>query len=156
MPSIPFPAMLLPLPGAQVQVLAAHRYPVMFYDGVCNMCNGSVQFVMRFDRSHSIRFLSLQSNLAADLLLPFGQDNKELFSMLLLHEGKLYSQTDAIFRTAMLMGGIWAVFGQVGLWVPRPLRNAIYRVIARNRYNWFGKKETCPLPSPELRARSLG
>jgi len=148
--------MLLPLPGAQVQVLAPHRYPVMFYDGVCNMCNGSVQFVMRYDRSHSIRFLSLQSDLAAELLNPFGQDNKELFSMLLLHEGKLYSQTDAVFRTATLMGGIWSVLGQLGLWVPRRLRNAVYRFIARNRYKWFGKKETCPLPSPELRARSLG
>jgi predicted DCC family thiol-disulfide oxidoreductase YuxK len=132
-----------------------YPYPVMFYDGVCNMCNGSVQFVLKNDRSHSIRFVSLQSDLALELLRPFGMSNKDMESMLFLHEGKLYTHTEGVMRTAKVMRGVWNVLGSAGLVVPTALRDSLYNILARNRYAWFGKKETCALPTAELRMRSL-
>jgi predicted DCC family thiol-disulfide oxidoreductase YuxK len=127
--------------------------PIVLFDGVCNFCNTSVNFIMRHDRSRSILFASLQSDEGIALMQHFGKDPQNLYSIILVHRGKVYDCSTAALRIARIMGGMWRLLGWMGLAMPRFLRSGIYTWIARNRYRWFGKKETCRLPSPEERAR---
>ena len=130
--------------------------PVLFFDGVCNLCSGAVQFVLKHDRSGEIQFASLQSDLAADVLPAHGLDPAALDSLVLLEGGKVYTQSQGALRTAELMGGSVGAGARVAGWIPRRLRDWVYRLIARNRYRTFGKKEQCWLPRPEWRARFVG
>ncbi|MBX3102067.1 MAG: thiol-disulfide oxidoreductase DCC family protein [Bacteroidetes bacterium] len=127
--------------------------PVLLFDGVCNFCNSTVNFIMKRDRSRSILFASLQSAEGAALMRHFGQDPGNLYSIVLIHKGRYYDCSTAALCTARIMGGIWRPMGWAGLVFPRFIRDAVYRWIARNRYSWFGKKEACRIPTPEERAR---
>ena len=130
----------------------------IFFDGVCNFCNGFVQFVIRHDHAGRFRFAALQSEAGQALLAKHGfapsAGAAELDSVLLLSGGQLYSHSSAVLRIARGLGGGWALVGVGGL-LPRAWRDALYRFIARNRYRWFGRQESCMLPTPELRARFL-
>jgi predicted DCC family thiol-disulfide oxidoreductase YuxK len=126
------------------------HHPVLLFDGVCNLCNGTVDFIIRKDRDKQFRFISLQSEAGIAVLQRFPVP-EGLDSVVLLHKGKVYTESDAAIKVARLLPLPWkmAVLFKI---IPRPLRNSIYRIIARNRYRWFGKKESCRLPSPEERA----
>ena len=130
---------------------------VILFDGVCTLCNGFVQFVIRHDPEGRFRFAALQSEAARDLLTAQGlpaPPTTEPESVLLLSGGRLYSHSTAVLRIAAQLGGIWRL-AAVGGVLPRAWRDALYRFVARNRYRWFGRQENCLLPTPELRNRFL-
>jgi predicted DCC family thiol-disulfide oxidoreductase YuxK len=128
---------------------------VVLFDGVCNLCNGSVNFIIDRDPAARFRFAALQSAPAAELLGRFGQKPEaEPQSVLLLEDGKLYDRSTAALRIARRLGGGWKLL-YAFIVVPRPVRDVVYGFIARNRYRWFGKSESCRMPTPELRARFL-
>ncbi|MBO2010749.1 thiol-disulfide oxidoreductase DCC family protein [Hymenobacter negativus] len=130
----------------------------ILFDGVCNLCNGFVQFVIRHDPAGRFRFAALQSDAGRALLLAHGIAPAivaaEPESVLLLSAGKLYSHSDAVLRIAHGLGGSWRL-AAVGSWLPRIWRDALYRFVARHRYRWFGRQESCMLPTPALKARFL-
>lgn len=135
--------------------MEAPAHPLVLFDGVCNLCNRSVQTILRHDRRARFRFASLQSPLGEKLRDDLGIDRQKVDSVILVEGGRWYKESDAALRIANGLGGLWKAFGVFRL-VPRPLRDAAYRLIARNRYRWFGKTETCWIPTPELRGRFLG
>ena len=130
--------------------------PLVFFDGVCNLCNGTVQFILDRDKGSAFRFAQLQSEAAAKVLNERGVtiDKEALDSVMLVEGDKVYQRSDAALRIARRLSFPWSLW-YVFIIVPRFLRDAIYKLIARNRYRWFGKSETCRVPTPELRARFL-
>ncbi|WP_420458321.1 thiol-disulfide oxidoreductase DCC family protein [Neolewinella sp.] len=126
--------------------------PVLFFDGVCNLCNGAVQTVLKYDRRGQLKFASLQSELAAELLPQLGIDPEALKSLVLYENGTAYTRSEAALRTARLMGGSFATLYYLRLF-PRSLRDWVYDLVGRNRYRWFGARAECMLPRPEWRAR---
>ncbi len=128
--------------------------PVILFDGVCNLCNGFVQFVIARDPQARFRFASLQSNAAASLLNGRIQNGPIPDSVLLVEDGRIYTQSTAALRVARGLGFPWNLsYGF--LIVPKPLRDAVYDWVASNRYEWFGKRAVCMVPTPDLRARFL-
>ncbi|GAB3837293.1 thiol-disulfide oxidoreductase DCC family protein [Hymenobacter jeollabukensis] len=129
--------------------------PVILFDGVCNLCHGLVQFIIQRDPHARFRFASLQSA-EGQRLMPGGvnpdPDNPD--SVVLIEDGRAYTHSTAILRILRRLGGGWALLAVAGL-LPRSLRDAAYRFVARNRYRWFGKQTECWLPTPELKARFL-
>ena len=130
-------------------------HPIVLFDGVCNLCSTSVQFILQRDPTGKFRFASLQSDLAQRLLTERGLDPKALDSVVVIDGDRLYRESDAALRIARDMKGAWKALAVFRV-IPRPVRDWAYRLIARNRYRWFGKKESCWLPTPELRGRFLG
>ena len=128
--------------------------PVVLFDGVCNLCNSSVQFLIRRDKHERLRFASLQSEFGQETLKKFNLPEKEFNSFVFLENEKIYLRSAAALRIAYYLGGCWRIF-QIFWIVPPFIRNAIYDLIARNRYKWFGKKTECMMPSPELKKRFL-
>lgn len=128
--------------------------PVIFFDGVCGLCNRGVRFVVRRDRRGYFRFAALQGALAEQMLRPRGIDPATLESFVLLENGQTFTQSDAVLEVVRQLDGAWPAL-RIFRWVPRGLRDAAYRFVARHRYRWFGRFDTCPAPSPELRARLL-
>jgi predicted DCC family thiol-disulfide oxidoreductase YuxK len=128
---------------------------IVLFDGVCNLCNRSVQFVIRHDPNDRFRFASLQGETGRKLLAERGIDTASTDSIILIDPGvALYIKSDAALELARNLKGYgWlpVLFG----WLPRSLRDAAYDLVARNRYRWFGKQEQCMVPSPELRGRFL-
>lgn len=129
--------------------------PIVLFDGVCNLCSGSVQFVLKRDPEARFRFASLQSEAGQTIQAEHGLDPGVLSSVLLLEDGRLYRESDAALRIARHLPGAWKLLTVFKI-IPRPIRDGMYRFIARNRYRWFGKAETCWLPTSELRGRFLG
>jgi len=140
--------------------------PVVLFDGVCNLCNAAVQFMIDRDSKNVLRFAAIQSEVAAKLLdESMGPERAKLIrdgatgdgdpdTIVLVDGGVAYTHSNAALRIARRLRFPWSWL-VVGLVVPRPLRDVIYRWIARNRYRWFGKSDTCRIPTPELRARFL-
>ena len=129
--------------------------PIVLFDGVCNLCSGSVQFLLKRDREGRFRFASLQSDAGRSLLAEHGLAVDSLRSVVLIEDGRVWQESAAALRIARHLPGAWRLL-RVFAAIPRPLRDAVYRWIARNRYRWFGKAETCWLPTPELKERFLG
>ncbi len=131
----------------------------ILFDGVCNLCNGFVQFVIRHDAAEHFRFAALQSEAAQALLAAHGQPLTpdalaDPTSVVLVADGRVYTHSAAVLRIAGQLGGVWRL-AAVGWLLPGRWRDALYRYIARNRYRWFGRQESCMLPTPELRGRFL-
>ncbi|SET01369.1 thiol-disulfide oxidoreductase DCC family protein [Hymenobacter actinosclerus] len=129
---------------------------VILFDGVCNLCNGFVQFVIRHDAAGQFRFAALQSAAGQELLrahrLPAPPEPD---SVVLLADGRAYTHSAAALEILARLGGRWTALARAGRWFPRPLRDAVYRLIARHRYRWFGRQESCWLPTPALQSRFL-
>lgn len=134
--------------------MAEAPHPTLLFDGVCNLCSGSVQFILKRDTRSRFRFASLQSDAGRRLMTDHGLDPDALSSVVLIEGGRAYQESTAALRIARHLPGAWKLL-RVFTVIPRPLRDAAYRLIARNRYRWFGKTEACWLPTPELRARFL-
>lgn len=126
---------------------------VLYFDGYCNLCNGAVDFLIRRDRKGRLKFASLQGETAARRL---PADLVQNLGTMVLQEqnGTLYTESGAALRAAASLGGVYALARLLFL-IPAFLRNPVYRLIARNRYRWFGKRDTCRLPTAEERARFL-
>lgn len=123
--------------------------PVIYFDGYCGLCNGFVDFVLARDRARHFRFAPLQGTRAR---ARFGDPGDVDPATILLEEGdQVFDRSTAALRIIAALGGVWRLAGLLRL-VPRFIRDAVYDWIARNRYGWFGKRDTCRLPSPEERA----
>ena len=128
---------------------------IILFDGVCNLCNGFVQFIIRRDPAGRFRFAALQSEAGQALLAAHGlAPVAEPESVLLLSGGRLYSHSDAVLQIARGLGWPWRLAG-VGKVLPRTWRDALYRFVARHRYRWFGRQESCMLPTPALKNQFL-
>lgn len=130
---------------------------MIFYDGVCGLCDRTVRFVLRRDDAGRFRFAPLQSDYAAVVLARHGRDAGDLDSVsLLLDPGgpgeRLLAKSDAVLAILDGLGGAWRL-AALARWLPRAWRDAAYDALARRRYRWFGRFEQCPIPSPPLRAR---
>lgn len=131
---------------------APENNPVLLFDGVCNLCNKAVQFILKHERNHQLRFASLQS--------PYGrQIHQKLLretgiipdSLILYYEGQFYLKSSAVLQIAKLIGTKW--FYNLGFLMPLFMCDALYDLVARNRYKWFGKMDECMLPTPSLAER---
>lgn len=127
---------------------------IILFDGVCNLCNASIQKVIENDEKNIFQFASLQSEFGQEFLKKreFSQD--EYNSMILIEGDKFYTRSDAALRIGKELKGIYKI-SAVLLWVPRFVRNGVYNLVAKNRYKWFGKKESCWLPTPELKQKFI-
>jgi predicted DCC family thiol-disulfide oxidoreductase YuxK len=131
-------------------------HPLVLFDGVCNLCHGSVQFIIKRDPKDQFRFASLQSQGAAPFLALYKLDPSYLDSIVLIEGGRCYRDSTAALRVAKRLSRLWPLFFYIFIIVPRPLRDLVYKWIARNRYRWFGKQEdACWIPTPELRKKFL-
>ncbi|WP_410336544.1 thiol-disulfide oxidoreductase DCC family protein [Longimonas sp.] len=124
---------------------------VLLFDGVCNLCNGFINFIIDHDEARYFRFGTLQREPARSFLRSEGYDPEVLDSVVLVENGRLYRESTAALRVFRKLGMPWALLS-VFQAVPRPLRDAVYRRIAANRYDWFGTRNQCRLPTPELQA----
>jgi predicted DCC family thiol-disulfide oxidoreductase YuxK len=129
-------------------------YPVILFDGVCNLCTGSVRFVIARDSRKQFRFASLQSPVAEQLLGAQGRDGDRLESVVLVVGERTYRKSTAALLIARRLGGLWPLLAAL-LVIPRPLRDAVYGWIGRRRYRLFGKRDVCWQPQPELAERFL-
>ena len=129
-------------------------YPVILFDGVCNLCTGSVRFVIARDSRKQFRFASLQSPVAEQLLGAQGRDGDRLESVVLVVGERTYRKSTAALLIARRLGGLWPLLAAL-LVIPRPLRDAVYGWIGRRRYRLFGKRDVCWKPQPELAERFL-
>jgi predicted DCC family thiol-disulfide oxidoreductase YuxK len=129
--------------------------PILYYDGVCALCNGAVKFVLRHDKSRTVRFAALQGETAKAYRAAHpGLDGVD--SMIwATPDGAPLIRSDAAIAIGRHVGGWWGLLAAVGSLKPRFLRDAIYDYVARVRYRWFGKYDACPMPPPEHRARFL-
>ena len=124
--------------------------PVVLFDGVCNLCSSSVQFIIKHDPDRLFRYASLQSEFGQNILRQFNLPLDELNSFILLEEGKIYTKSTGALRVSRKLNRLWpAIYGFII--IPAFIRNAVYSYIAKNRYRWLGKKEACWLPNPELK-----
>ena len=135
------------------------EHPVLLYDGVCGFCNRMVQFVLRHDREKNFRFASLQSAFATRVLAKKGVDASDLNSIYIVvfrEDGDLMlKRSDAVVFVLEELPGVWPAVGRALRSVPRTLRDWGYRVIARSRYQLFGRYENCPIPSESDRERFI-
>jgi predicted DCC family thiol-disulfide oxidoreductase YuxK len=128
--------------------------PVLLFDGGCNLCHGSVRFVLRHERRSELRFCALESEGGARLLTQHGLAPDYRGSLVLVEAGRALLKSDAALRVASYLKWPWS-WGRAGLVFPRALRDWVYDLIARNRYRWFGRPDACLLPTAELRRRLL-
>lgn len=134
--------------------------PILLYDGVCGLCNRLVQFTLGHDRRDLFRFASLQSPLAARILDLHGASIANLDTFYVVthpqqSEEQLMARSDAVVYVLRELGGPWCICGTLWKLLPRALRDALYNLVARNRYTIFGKLDTCPLPDPQHRHKFL-
>ena len=127
--------------------------PIIFFDGVCGLCNWFVDFVLPRDRRQTFRFAPLQGETAREYLS--ADEISALKTVVLVDESGAYRQSTAVLRVLRRLGGVWPLVGGVLRLIPPPLRDVGYRLVARNRYRIFGKKEACRMPMPDERARFL-
>lgn len=131
-----------------------HTGPIVLFDGVCNLCNTSVQFIIKRDPYARFRFAALQSPVGEVLCQQYRLDPTKTDSVILIENGKAHTHSGAALRIArQLRGPIKACY--LFIIIPYFLRDLVYNLIARNRYRWYGKKEACMIPTPDLKSRFL-
>ena len=128
--------------------------PIVLFDGVCNLCNRSVQFIIKRDRKKQFRFASLQGKTGQQLLLQFGLRVNDLNSFVLIDDNKVHTRSGGALRMLKRLGGGWSLL-YAFIIVPAFIRDAVYNWVAKNRYKWFGKREECMLPAPGIKERFL-
>jgi predicted DCC family thiol-disulfide oxidoreductase YuxK len=142
------------LPSDSLSLSAAGiTKPVIFFDDVCIMCNTFVNLLLKFDRRQQFLFAPLHGETASKLLPPLPEDPGK-WSMVYVDESGIHDQSDASLEVYRRLGGVWWLLS-LARFIPRAIRNPVYRIIARNRYRWFGKRETCRIPSADEKARFL-
>ncbi|MBL0308604.1 MAG: DUF393 domain-containing protein [Bacteroidetes bacterium] len=125
---------------------------VVLFDGVCNLCNGYVNWVIDHDKSRQVKFASLQSGYGQAVIERFNIHDQYLNTIIYLDGDKIYFRSEAVLRTLKQMGGIYSLaFGF--MIIPAFLRNWVYNTVAKYRYRWFGEREVCRIPTPELKDR---
>ena len=131
-----------------------NNQPIILFDGVCNFCNAAVNFVIKKDKNKHIKFAPLQSDAGIQLIKQYGLPANVMGSFLFIENGKMYNKSTAAFKVCRHLKGLWPLCYGFMI-VPAFIRNAVYDWIAKNRYEWFGKRQACMIPTPEVRARFL-
>jgi len=127
---------------------------IILFDGVCNFCNSSVNFIIRHDKKKRYKFAALQSNVGRMLSEKYGIDQSKIDSIILIENGDVFVKSSAILRITKSLNYLYPLlFGFII--IPKFIRDGVYDFIARNRYKWFGKKEACMIPSPEIKSRFI-
>lgn len=129
-------------------------HPVVLFDGVCNLCSRSVQYIIRHDPKGRFRFASLQSEIGRELQERHGFDPNAVNTIVLIEHGKAYAKSDAALRIARCLSGPMRLWW-LARFVPRPIRDLVYDWMGRNRYRWFGRREECMVPGQGVRERFL-
>lgn len=128
---------------------------IILFDGVCNLCDSSIQFIIKHDKKDLFRFVALQSEIGMEIIKHIGVDTSKIDSILLYEPGKAYYyKSEAALKIAKELGGIYTAISWFGI-LPKFLTNSVYDYIAKNRYKWYGKKDACMIPTPELKAKFL-
>jgi predicted DCC family thiol-disulfide oxidoreductase YuxK len=127
---------------------------ILLFDGVCNLCNRSVQFIIKRDQKKRFLYAPLQGKTGQELLQRFNLPADDFNSFVLVEDEKVFSRSSAALRVLKKLGRGWQLL-YVFIIVPPFIRNAVYDLIARNRYKWFGRKDSCMIPTKELRERFL-
>lgn len=131
----------------------ASSQSIVFFDGVCGLCNHAVNFLLARDRHHRLRFAALQG-ITASQLIP-DEIREQLSTLVFAEHGRLFYRSTAVVRILLRIGGLWKIVAAVLWLIPWPLRDLGYRVVSKIRYRLFGKHETCRLPTPEERQQFL-
>lgn len=129
-------------------------HPIILFDGVCNFCNGAINFTIRQDKHAKLRFAPLQSAKGQGLLATYNIDSQAFNSFVLIDAGRALQKSSAALRVMRKLPWFWQ-WTQIFWLVPRFIRDGIYDLVARNRYKWFGRKEVCMIPSQDMRSRFL-
>jgi len=127
---------------------------VIFFDSICNLCNSTVQFIIKKDTKNAFQFASLLSDAAKIILLQYPEKKFELNSIVFISNDKIYIKSSAVLQILWNLGRGYKLLFVFWI-VPKPIRNFVYDVIAANRYKWFGKREQCMLPGVEIKKRFL-
>lgn len=128
---------------------------IILFDGVCNLCDSAVQFIIKHDKNDVFRFISLQSELGQEITAYLGIDSRNLDSIILYQPGyAYYHKSQAVFEIAKELGGIYSLIS-VFSFLPISITDYMYDYIAKNRYKWYGKKESCLIPTKELQSKFL-
>ena len=127
---------------------------IILFDGVCNLCNSSVNFIIKHDKKEHFKFASLQSDAAKEILLQYNSKKNKLDSIILVENGVIYEKsTAALIISKRLSGSIKLLYGFII--IPKFIRDWVYNYIAKNRYKWYGKQESCMMPTDKLKSRCL-
>jgi len=138
---------------SEPEASSTEEHPIVFFDGVCGLCNSTVDFLIARDARGVLRFSPLQGETAARVLPAEIRDR--LDTLVLARDGNTFIRTAAVSRILMMLGGFWAFVGGLLWLIPWPIRDLGYRCVSAVRYRFFGKHETCRMPTPEERARFL-
>jgi predicted DCC family thiol-disulfide oxidoreductase YuxK len=130
------------------------QQPVILFDGVCNFCNGAVNFVIKKDKKSALKFAPLQSTEAHVLLASYDVPSADMKTFIFIENGRSYIRSAAALRVCRYLNSFWPLMYGFII-IPKFIRDGIYNQIAKNRYRWFGKKEVCMVPTPEVRSRFL-
>ena len=127
--------------------------PIVLFDGVCNFCNGAVNFIIRHDGDKKFKFAALQSEIGTELRAKHGIGD-DVDSIILIEGDRAYLHSDAALQIARALGGVWSLL-YAFIVVPTPVRDWFYKLFAKYRYRLFGKKDVCMVPTPDVRERFL-
>jgi len=128
---------------------------IILFDGVCNLCDSTVQFIIKHDKEDLFRFVALQSDLGQEIINHIGLDTSKTDSIILYEPGTAYYyKAEAALKIAKELGGVYSLLSIFTV-LPNYLNNKVYDYVARNRYKWYGKKEECMIPTPEMKAKFL-
>lgn len=130
------------------------EYDILLFDGVCNLCNSSVNFIIDRDPKKHFKFAALQSEFGQAKLKELGFSQEEFDSLVLLSNGKVYRKSSAALRIAKKLKGLWPLL-YIFIIIPPFIRHGVYDIIGKNRYKWFGKQDSCRMPTPELKQRFI-
>jgi predicted DCC family thiol-disulfide oxidoreductase YuxK len=130
------------------------NHPLLLFDGVCNICNHIVVFIIQRDPKATFRFASLQSEIGKRMLQQHELPPSDMNTVILINGNRLYTKSTAALHVFKRLGRLWSIL-YIFIVIPKPIRDVIYDWVARNRYKWFGKKEQCMLPTPEIKERFL-
>lgn len=138
----------------ETPIAESDEHPILLFDGVCNLCNGAIQFIIPRDPEGKIRFAPLQSELGTDIRARSGLSTDDLETVVLVDDRMAYTKSDAAIRVGEQLGGVFRLLS-LGRLVPRRLRDRIYDFVAENRYDWFGRKDQCMMPDEDISDRFL-
>ena len=134
--------------------MKSKEHTIILFDGVCNLCNGAVAFIIKRDKKNVFKFAALQSEIGTQLIAKFNIDTQKVDSIILIDGEKHYEKSSAALHIAKHLSGAYPLlFGFMV--VPRYIRDSVYDYVAKNRYKWFGKKESCMIPTAELKSKFL-
>jgi predicted DCC family thiol-disulfide oxidoreductase YuxK len=127
----------------------AKNHDIILFDGVCNLCNATVNFIIRHDRKDIFRFAPLQSSISHELLTQYKIKGKDMETIILIKKERIFTRSTAVIKIAGRLQGGWKLFYGMII-IPKFLRDGIYQWISKHRYHWFGRKESCMVPSPTI------